>query len=169
MKRYLSTFLLLFAALLFSQEPSLRFEHIKKSDGLPANTIDAFLEDSYGFMWFGTRDGLVRYNGRKFKIFKPNSVDSTAIANQYVRALAEDQSRRLWIATHGGLSCYDLDAGHFTNYYELPGFSSGGPVMEVNTLLVDSEGRLWLGLLRDGVKFIDTKTMTVGAFESYPP
>jgi len=75
---------ILFSVLLRAQDPNIHFEHITTKDGLSSNRVNAILKDSKGFMWFGTQDGLNRYDGYNFKIFRNNSKDPKTLTENFI-------------------------------------------------------------------------------------
>jgi ligand-binding sensor domain-containing protein len=79
-----------------------RFEHITVKDGLSHNHVTRILKDSKGFMWFCTIDGLSRYDGKNFKVYKHDPEDSNSLSNNHVQAIYEDKNGNLWIGTYGG-------------------------------------------------------------------
>jgi ligand-binding sensor domain-containing protein len=95
----LPLFCLLYADL-FSQQ--VTFRHLSIDDGLSQNAVYSILQDSRGFMWFGTKDGLNRYDGRKFVAYQHNPFDSTSISDAYVTNLLEDSRGRIWISSLSG-------------------------------------------------------------------
>ena len=85
--------LLLFLSPVYSQAPDLKFDHLTVEDGLSSNTVYSILQDSQGFMWFGTSEGLNRYDGYTFKAYRHDPVDSTSISDNFIwfECLNEDQ------------------------------------------------------------------------------
>lgn len=81
--------------------------YIGINQGLSNNSVRCILRDHKGFMWFGTFDGLNRYDGYSFKVFRNKVNDSTSLINPFIYALKEDQDGRLWIGTRRGLSIYN--------------------------------------------------------------
>ncbi len=101
---------LVFIALLLSlivESKDYRFAHLTTANGISQSEVYTFLEDSNGFMWFGTVDGLNRYDGYSFKIFNTDKTIPHALSNNTVRSLAEDKNERIWIGTDDGLNFYD--------------------------------------------------------------
>ena len=82
----------------FSQPASPRFEHIGTETGLSQSNVICILHDSRGFMWFGTRDGLNKYDGYSFTIYKNIPANSRSISNNFITGIAEDANGDLWIA-----------------------------------------------------------------------
>lgn len=149
MKVYLkySIFLLLFmsiAAVLTGQKSVIRFKHYTTDEGLSQNMIDCILKDSHGFMWFGTWNGLNRFDGYSFTVFKQNSKDESSISNNFIYALCEDKFGNIWVGTNNGLNVFIYAENRFVRYFytkEKPTISS--PV--VNALLCDQAGNIWAG------------------------
>ncbi len=82
------------------------FRHYQVEQGLSHNTVFCALQDHKGFMWFGTKDELNRYDGNHFKIFRHSATDSLSIGNNFVHHLFEDDTKQLWIGTERGLYQY---------------------------------------------------------------
>lgn len=96
-------FTICIAASLFSQSPSAKpFKTLNVADGLPQSFISGIVQDSTGFIWIGTRDGLARYDGRKFKLFRHLAGDTTTLANSVISSLYLDKYKRLWIRFETG-------------------------------------------------------------------
>ena len=98
-------FCLLLVNMLYSQDR--RFHHITSKDGLSQSEVYCFLKDSRGFMWFGTVDGLNRYDGYSIKIFNTQRNNIESLSNNTVRSIVEDTMGRIWIGTDDGLNMYN--------------------------------------------------------------
>jgi signal transduction histidine kinase/CheY-like chemotaxis protein/ligand-binding sensor domain-containing protein len=109
-------------------------------DGLPQNSIQAMLQTDDGYIWIGTQEGLVRFNGLEFKIFNKSTTD--AIRHNDVRTLYQDRDGTLWIGTFGGgLVSYQHQNGKFKKYTVQSGLSNNS----VTSILQDRQGNLWVG------------------------
>src|SRR4026209_2472305 len=86
----------------FSQKQHIRFEHIGTNMGLSQSSVVSIFQDSRGFMWFGTRDGLNKYDGYKFSVYKYNAENGNSLGNNIIKSIAEDDQGNLWLATWGG-------------------------------------------------------------------
>jgi PAS domain S-box-containing protein len=121
----LSASCLLLAAILALPPPAHatpftpRFFHLTTADGLSHNIVYAIVQDPQGFLWFGTQDGLNRYDGTAFTVFRHRRSDPHSLAHNTVQALAVDSSGALWVGTVGGLDRYDRDTGGFVHYPEV--------------------------------------------------
>lgn len=128
----------------------LAFERIDTQSGLSHNSVYAIHQDHRGLMWFGTADGLNRYNGYGMVVYRQVPGDRHSLPSNTVAAIQEDARGRLWVATPGGLARLDPERGRFVRYPR--GRGAGIPAGVTRDLLVDSRGRLWAassrGLLR---------------------
>ncbi|WP_460767543.1 ligand-binding sensor domain-containing protein [Niabella terrae] len=112
------------------------FRHYQVENGLSNNTTICTLQDRNGFMWFGTKDGLNRFDGYSFKVFRNDPKDSTSLGNNSIWRLYEDASGILWVGTERGLFAYDATFERFTS---LP----GSPRSEISGISSDQQGHLW--------------------------
>src|SRR5688572_12981239 len=78
---------------------ALHFEALTINDGLSQGMITCMLQDRYGFMWFGTKDGLNRYDGYQFVVYRRNDADKNSLSDNYINSLFEDSRGRLWVGT----------------------------------------------------------------------
>lgn len=132
----------------FSQIPSLYFEKISVQNGLSHNKVNCILQDKRGFIWLGTDDGLNRFDGRNFMIFRNKPNDSTTISGNIITDLIEDKQGRIWIATSdGGMSRYDYTLApekQFRQYKHQPDHPTSIPINYINAVIEDPKGFLWL-------------------------
>ena len=104
----------LFINEIYSQS-HISFNHLTVDDGLSQSSVTCILQDSKGFIWFGTQDGLNRYDGYNFKVFKNNPSDSTSLTNNFIFSIYEDQTGTLYFETQGGtLHRYNPRSESFT-------------------------------------------------------
>jgi len=157
-------FLFLTAFTGFTQEHNLiKFKHVGAEQGLPQVHIISILQDKRGFMWFGTNDGLNRYDGYDLKIFRPDPKKPYSISQKIIEALLEDSQGRIWIGTANGLIKLDQEKNKFTTYkHELRDKSSLSRNY-IKKIFEDSQKKLWIGT-RLGLESFDPNTNT---FTSY--
>ena len=94
----------------------MNFENLTIDNGLSQATAEAIIQDSDGYVWIGTNDGLNRYNGSEIKVFDSNDGDENSIISNYITALAEDKNKNLWVGTDEGLSKINLSNYSISNY-----------------------------------------------------
>ncbi len=127
-----------------SAQDDVLFQHLSRKEGLSQVSVFAIAQDSSGLMWFGTRNGLNRYDGYQFKIYNKDTTSNCLVADD-IRALYVDPlSKNLWIGTISGLSKYDLSADLFSNFYHAPTNNNSLSNNEIRQILRDARGRLWI-------------------------
>ena len=110
--------ILLWPSILFSQY-NLKFDHLSVEDGLSQSKVSCTFQDHQGYMWFGTQDGLNRFDGFEFKTFYYEPADSTSLSNNFIWKIFEDSQKNLWIGTFGGGLClFDRELETFKTFYE---------------------------------------------------
>ena len=96
---------------------NFNFKNITIEDGLSQSTVKTIYQDSKGYIWIGTDDGLNRYNGYEFKHYNHDEYNKNSIANDYICDIAEDKNGYIWVSTTNGLSRIDTDKDEIKNYY----------------------------------------------------
>jgi len=140
---------------LHAQENDVKFDHLTIEDGLSQSSVYAILQDKRGMMWFGTGEGLNRYDGYRFTIYKYNAQNPYSISNNVVWALYEDRHGVLWVGTENGLNQFDREHEQFIRYVhesDNPGTLSGNIV---HTIAEDHNGMLWVGTEDGGLSKFD--------------
>jgi ligand-binding sensor domain-containing protein len=157
----------------FSQNTRLNFERItteriRLEKGLSQNTVFSILQDSKGYLWFGTWDGLNRYDGIRFKIYRPDFFNfEESLSDQTINALCEDNEGYIWIGTNLGLNRFNRKNETFNQYYFNPENDFALSNDTINTLFVDSKGNLWIGT-QNGLNRFDTETERFYVFKNIP-
>jgi signal transduction histidine kinase/CheY-like chemotaxis protein/ligand-binding sensor domain-containing protein len=142
----------------FAQRNNLHFEHITPAEGLSHSYVTAIHQDKYGFMWFGTQDGLNKYDGYTFTVYKTIPGQEKSLSNNFISDIIEDKDGNLWIATWGGgINKFDRVKEEFTQYRNnnQPGDISSNLI---NCVTFSSDGRLWIGTQEGGLNYFDEKT-----------
>jgi len=130
----------------------IRFESLTPGHGLSQGTVLAIHQDSQGFMWFATEDGLNRYDGYAFTVFKHDPDDPGSLPNDFVFAIDEDAAGDLWVASEGGgVVRWERKTGRFAR---VTGLGSE----RVRALLIDGAGTVWIGTRDAGVDRLDPRT-----------
>ena len=141
----------------------LAFRRLTVRDGLSQSSVYCVLQDRQGFLWVGTQDGLNRYDGNRFRVFRADPDDEGSLSNDVVTSLAEDRSGFLWVGSlRGGLNRYDPRSDRFLRFRH-----SADPrslsADKVYTVFVDRSGVVWAGT-SGGLNRYDPAT---GSFTRY--
>ena len=151
MKKLLAYFLFIINfPFVLSGEESFYFRHLSVEDGLPQNTVNCIIQDQQGFMWFGTRDGLSRYDGYTFRNFRQNPKDKNSIGNNFIRCLYQEKDGIIWIGTDTGIYLYHPNT-EFFSHFDLKTAEGIGIEGEVNDIKSDKDGNLWFAATWQGV------------------
>ncbi|MDJ0840856.1 MAG: two-component regulator propeller domain-containing protein [Acidobacteriota bacterium] len=147
--------------------PDIRITQLKGEQGLSENHVFCVLQDQRGFMWFGTRDGLNRYDGYEFKIYRNRPDDPTSLSNNYIYTLFEDEEGIIWVGTRGGLNRFDRKTDTFTTFRHDDTDESS---LSHDTIYAFTPGAgpyagmYWLGTAAGGLNLFDPDT---GAFRRF--
>lgn len=122
-----------------------KFEHLTVENGLSDFNVTCVLQDSKGFLWIATQNGLNRYDGYNFKIFRHSLNDSSSISSSYILTLFEDKKRNLWIGTNGGgLDLFISETETFVHFEADKNRSDWLENNVISSITEDSSGCLWL-------------------------
>ncbi len=144
----------------------LRFDHLNIEQGLSQSSVRAVFQDSRGFLWFGTEDGLNRYDGYTFKTYKPDPDVPYSLNDRWITSIVEDKEGFLWIATRqGGLNRYDHRTEEFIHFLHNDTIPTSLSDNHVNILYLDKNNNLWLGTT-NGLELFNR---TDNTFKHYMP
>jgi signal transduction histidine kinase/ligand-binding sensor domain-containing protein/DNA-binding response OmpR family regulator len=152
-------YLLLITTQLSAQSEKLTFKYLTSNDGLSQNFVSAIYQDKFGFMWFGTKDGLNRYDGYEFKVYRHIPSDTTSLSGNFINAIFEDSKGRLWVGSNS-LDLFIPEKDFFRRIdLNLSGANQDNPnkLNKVNAIIEDKNGLLWLGT-NDGLVKYDPQT-----------
>lgn len=148
MKRTFLITLILYClnALLYGKVSPFSFSSLKMEDGLSQLSVLKIYQDKRGFMWFATRNGLNRYDGNSFVVYKHSNSDSLSLSGNHITALAEDSLGNLWIGATNGLNRLDLKTNRIVSYNNQAS-SSDSPIFRawISSLHIDKQQRFWIG------------------------
>jgi two-component system, sensor histidine kinase and response regulator len=156
-------FLFVFAAsaragtLIPDDEITNDFVHLRISDGLSQGSANAILQNRQGFIWIGTEDGLNRYDGYKFKIYR-TSEDPKSLSNNWAKVLCEDSQGAIWVGTPNGLNRYDPATDDFIRFLNDPENPQSLSDNDIYAIYEDRAGTIWVGTGAGGLNAYDRKT-----------
>jgi signal transduction histidine kinase/ligand-binding sensor domain-containing protein/DNA-binding response OmpR family regulator len=134
------------AALSFAQKKDIQFTHLTSQDGLASNSVFSIIQDNKGFLWFGTYNGLNRYDGYEFTVYKSVEGDTTTISENSIRTICKDDKGNLWIGTwNSGLNKFDPITEKFTRYQHDANNPSSISSNSIIALYCDKSGKIWIG------------------------
>ena len=151
----------LFLLMAFFVSAGNRFERFTIDQGLSQNTVTSVLQDSQGFLWVGTQNGLNRYDGYKFRTFYYDAENINSLSSSYVFALIEDRNGHIWIGTlGGGLNRFDPVTEKFERFKH----KENGPGDQVSALFQSNDGSILIGTFRQGLSVYNHKADTFETF-----
>ncbi|PKP03200.1 MAG: hypothetical protein CVU11_09120 [Bacteroidetes bacterium HGW-Bacteroidetes-6] len=172
----LSTLLLLPLFLQAQQSSDVKFdsyssEILNYQRGLSQNTIQCLLQDSRGFIWIGTWDGLNRFDGYQFMVYKPDyNRPKGKISNETINALVEDKNGNIWAGTDKGLNMYQFKTDSFKTYFYSFYNINSLPSDSISSLVFDKSGVLWIGTSRGLCSYeAETGKFTTYHYNTYNP
>lgn len=150
-----------------SQKP--RFEHLPPESGLSQSVVVDILQDQQGFLWFATQDGLNRYDGYEFKIFRFDPRNPAGLNSNNILSIDIDANGVLWIGTNsGGLNRYDPKTGQFSHYTHKPDDPNSLTENSISAVLVDTQGMVWAGSSSSGLNRLDPASGIVTRYQNDP-
>lgn len=167
----ISCLLILLIGFRFSQGQSIsqsgfKFEQIGLEQGLSQSTVNAIVQDAHGFMWFGTDDGLNRYDGYSISIFRHDHGDSLSIADNTITSLLTDHNGDLWVGTmYGGVDRYALKENRFYHYKNS---DDDNTISEnyITCLFEDSNHNIWVGTRNSGLNMFNPLKGSITTYHS---
>ncbi|PTS97103.1 hybrid sensor histidine kinase/response regulator [Pedobacter sp. HMWF019] len=137
---------------------TLKFRHIGIENGLSNSTIECIFQDHRGFMWFGTRDGLNKYDGNQITVYQHNKEEGS-ISDNYIRCIYEDQQKTLWVGTSNGLNRFDPEKNKFIRYPSYPNKTTGNN--NIITSITETTKGLWVGAYGGGLNLLNSSKSTL--------
>ena len=169
---FFALFLLLLSSTLVSQTNPLSntggLVNIVSENGLSQNTVHHILQDRDGFMWFATEDGLNKYDGYNFTIYKNNQNDEYSISDNFIWTIYQDRSGVLWVGTNsGGLCRFDREKDKFVSFKNDPQNPNSLTLNNVRAIYEDSSGNIWVGT-ENGLDKFNRKEKTFAHYRHDP-
>lgn len=144
---------ILFLSSIFSQTKHLNFEKYNEAEGLLGSLCISFLQDSSGFIWIGTDQGLTRFNGYEFLSFSHNAGDSTSLSDNVVRTIVQTKDSSIWIGTKSGLNKLEFsqeqntksDKTTFRHFFHDSSNTKSLSNNSINAIYQDNREQIWIG------------------------
>jgi signal transduction histidine kinase/ligand-binding sensor domain-containing protein len=152
--------LLLLIPSLHGQEDYVRFRRLTINDGLSLSSVYYIYQDSKGFMWFGTEDGLNKFDGQSITVFGATTDQYNILANKWIELVFEDKSGMIWLGSRGGLTKYNPRNGNFTAIKHDPSNPESLSNDTVTAISADLRNEVWVGTLH-GLNRVDRFTNEV--------
>lgn len=140
----IAALLLVLAHTSFGQSSHQIFDHLTTEHGLSSDKVSSVIQDNEGFYWIATQNGLNRFDGTTFKIFRNDPQDSTTITHNSCSALLEDLNGDIWVATYAGISRFRKTTGTFQQIYLHHPSQIFSITNRINNLTLDHEGNIWI-------------------------
>ncbi|RKY93557.1 MAG: hypothetical protein DRQ13_09300, partial [Ignavibacteriae bacterium] len=162
------TVLTVFNRNLFAQADSIIIEHISTEQGLSHRNVNCVMEDSYGFLWIGTADGLNRYDGYEFVVYKNDIWDTTSLSSPIISILTEDEEGNIWVGTPNGLNLYQRQSDSFVRYTHDP--ENEYSIDSINAIIIDrnNSNYIWIGTDGGGLNLFDKELQRFYSFKHNP-
>lgn len=126
-----------------NDDKNINFKRITVEDGLSQTSVEYLFQDSKGYMWIGTIDGLNRYNGSRFEVFRYSKDKPNSISGNYISAITEDDEGNIWVGTSRGLNRINTHTSEITTY--LPGINGCNlSNYNITEILIDSKGDIYI-------------------------
>jgi signal transduction histidine kinase/ligand-binding sensor domain-containing protein/CheY-like chemotaxis protein len=140
---------------------SIKVNHYSSSHKLPGASVQCMFQDKIGILWLGIEsEGLTKYDGKTFTVYKSNAKDSLTISNNYPVEIIDDNQGFLWIATLNGLNRFNKNTGIFTRYHRTPGSNNSLASNVLNGMVKDSFGFLWIATA-NGISIVNPERQEI--------
>ena len=144
--------LIIFILIIELPAQNINFEHISAQEGLSQVSVTCINQDHVGFLWLGTYDGLNRYDGYNFKVFKKEIKNPNSLSHNFVKSLLVDRQGILWVGTTGGgLNRYNAQTEQFIHYGHDPENSTSLSHDDIQIIYEDAAGTMWIGTWGGGL------------------
>ncbi|HAN79764.1 MAG TPA: hypothetical protein DCQ31_19385 [Bacteroidales bacterium] len=149
---------------LYAQNKNIRFEHLTSDLGLSQNSVKSIVQDVQGYMWFGTLDGLNRFDGHEIKIYRNSPNNPNSVSDNNITALFIDKRGNMWVGTSDkGISIYNPKSDNFTGYRHVKENPLSIASDQINCFYEDSYGNLWIGT-SNGICLYDYENDSFSSF-----
>ncbi len=171
LKDYVLLGILVFISVATTAQTNMMFNHLSIYDGLSQATVNTILQDRDNVIWLGTRDGLNRYDGYNFKVYKYALRDIESISNNHIKIVYEDKFGDLWIGTDKGLNRFDKKTEKFERFFAEKNNGNAISDNNIRDIAEDAAGNLWIATSEGGICRVvfegDKPQRKVIKFETY--
>ncbi|GAA6205838.1 response regulator [Thalassotalea sp. SU-HH00458] len=120
-------------------------EHYDRDQGLSQASVQTMLIDEQGFLWVGTGDGLNRFDGYNFTVYKSDSEITNTLSNSHIKSLLEDEFHNIWVGTISGLNRFNRKTNDFITYNHSPSDHNSLSNNVINSMVLDHQATMWIG------------------------
>jgi ligand-binding sensor domain-containing protein/two-component sensor histidine kinase len=138
-----------------SQPTEIHFGRFSIDQGLSNATVTAIVQDKFGFMWIGTEDGLNRYDGYSFIVYKHNTNDTSSIRSSWISSLSVDPTGDIWVGTKDGVDRYDQNHNRFVHYGFFLSDANSFEDYSVSSIVIDHDSNVWFANAYHGLIFFN--------------
>lgn len=157
--------ILLANASLFSQQSNYYFNRLTVDDGLSQSNVECIMQDSRGYIWIGTHDGLNKFDGYEFTVYRNNPEDKNSVSGNRIVDIIEDKDGTIWIGSFfNGVTSYNKEQDKFTQHLSSTQ-NKDKEILETRGLDMDKSGQVWM-YFQDGVGTFDKNTQTINYIDS---
>ena len=151
------------------KDPLVQFDHISTRNGLSDQEVISICQDRYGYIWFGTLNGLNKFDGYSFQVFRNTPGDSLSLSSNLVECMTEDPFGNLWIGTDRGLNRYDRKKNSFQHYVHCPSDTTSLSGNHIRALYVTSDSILWIETFNGTLHSMDLLTEEIQRYPHQQP
>jgi signal transduction histidine kinase/ligand-binding sensor domain-containing protein/DNA-binding response OmpR family regulator len=159
--------LLLVTSAVAQQEPKSRTKRYGIKDGLSQGVVNSIMQNDQGLMWFATEDGLNRFDGYSFKVFKYDPDNNLGLADNFIQSIFKDSEGICWVSSRKGLHRFDERKEQFTLFKHPAPATSAGPNNDVSFITEGSAGNLWIAWYGGGFASFNKKTNTFTPYDDH--
>ena len=145
-----------------------QFEHVGTNEGLSQINVNCIIQDSRGFIWIATRNGLNRYDGYHFITYHNDPLDSLSLSSNMITDLTEDKYGNIWLATLNGLNVYRKNTDKFTRFMHNDHDKASLGNNIINRITFDEHGNLWIATQNEGLDYLNTATKKFKHYKNNP-
>ncbi|MDA3890565.1 MAG: hypothetical protein PF517_02755 [Salinivirgaceae bacterium] len=143
----------------FAQQQNIKFEHLTVEDGLSQSTIKCIIKDKQGFMWFGSENGLNKYDGYEFTIYEHIQKDTVSISGNRITCIFEDYEGMVWVGTYlSGLNKFNVEKETFTYYTYNKEDNNAISNNSIGCIYEDTKGNFWIETYGGGLNLFQKET-----------